>query len=60
MGIGLWQVSLLLIAVLGILIVVKTKNLSLRVKIIWIILIVFFNIIAILAFLIWKRLSQKS
>ncbi|PCH69151.1 MAG: hypothetical protein COC06_08060 [Bacteroidales bacterium] len=60
MSIGLWQVSLLLIAVLGIIIVVKTNNLPLRVKVIWIILILLFNIFAILIFFIWKRLEQKN
>lgn len=60
MGIGLWQVILLLIAVLGIIIVIKTKNLPSTVKVIWIILIVFFNIFAILAFFIWKRMTRKK
>lgn len=54
------ELFLLLSITIGIIIVVRAKNLSMNERIIWIISILIFNIFAVLAFLIWKKYKQKG
>jgi hypothetical protein len=58
---GIWKIELffLLSITIGIIIVVRAKNLSMKERIIWIFSILIFNIFAILAFFIWKKNKQE-
>ncbi len=64
MGLGLWEVSLLLvliiIAVFGIVTVVKTKQLALSTRILWIVLIIFSNFVAVFAFLCTRNCAGNN
>ena len=54
-GIWKWELCLILSTAMGIFIIVRTKNITIRAKFIWIVAVLIFNIFAILAFLIWKK-----
>ena len=58
---GIWKIELffLLSITIGITIVVREKNLSMNERVIWIFSILIFNIFAILAFSIWKKINRK-
>ena len=47
-------------AVAGIVMVLKEKRLSAVAKILWLFFVMMFNFIAVLSFLLWKKLDKKK
>jgi hypothetical protein len=59
-NIGLKELWFILPIVVGTIIVLKTKNISVKEKFIWILSVLIFNILAIIAFFIWKKPLNKT
>jgi hypothetical protein len=54
------EISILLIALIGIFVIIKDKTISNSAKVIWIFSILIFNIIALIVFLFWKKITPKT
>jgi len=52
---ALIEISVLVIAIIGIVLVLRDKKLSQISKVLWIFFIVIFNFIAVIFFLIWRK-----
>lgn len=59
-GTGLWQLLLLLSLAAGIYLVIRDKRLSPGTRALWLILVIFFNVIAVMAFILWKMLDKEK
>lgn len=53
------EILIVLIAIIGIFMVVREKNLSILYKILWIFFLFLFNFIALICFFIWKNNKEK-
>ncbi|MBN2779344.1 MAG: PLDc N-terminal domain-containing protein [Bacteroidales bacterium] len=54
------EISVVIIAILGIILVLKDKKLSPLAKILWLIFVLLFNFIAVICYLIWKKMDKKE
>ena len=54
------EISVVIIAILGIILVLKDKKLSPLAKVMWLIFVVAFNFIAVISFLVWKKMDKRE
>ena len=58
--IAIAEILLVLVVIIGIIVVLKEKKLSVFARILWILLILLFNFIALICFFIWVSYKNKS
>ena len=54
-----FEIVYVLILLIGILVVLKSHQLTKQYKYLWVILVLLFNLLGIIAFLIWKQYLNK-
>ena len=54
------EISVVIIAILGIILVFKDKKLSPLAKILWLFFVLLFNFIAVICFLAWRKIDKKE
>ena len=54
------EISVVIIAILGIILVLKDKKLSPLAKILWLFFVLIFNFIAVICFLVWKKMNKNE
>ena len=55
-----FEIAYVLILLIGILVVLKSHQLTKPYKYLWVILVLLFNLLGIIAFLIWKQYLYKT
>lgn len=55
-----FEIAYVLILLIGILVVLKSHQLTKPYKYLWVILVLLFNLLGIIAFLIWKQCLNKT
>ena len=55
-----FEIAYVLILLIGILVVLKSHQLTKSYKYLWVILVLLFNLLGIIAFLIWKQYLNKT
>ena len=53
------EISVVLIAIIGIFLVLRDKRLSPIAKILWLFFVLIFNFIAVICFIVWKKFDKK-
>lgn len=57
---GILEILIIFIAVVGIYLVLKQKHISNTMKVLWIFCVLIFNVLGVIAFFIWKRLTLQK
>ena len=57
---NVFEIVYVLILLIGILVVLKSHQLTKPYKYLWVILVLLFNLLGIIAFLIWKQYLNKN
>lgn len=58
-GLGLIELFVVAVFVVGVFIIVKDDSLTMIHQILWIIAVLFFNVLGLLAYFIWRSLSKQ-
>ena len=53
------EISVVLIAIIGIFLVLRDKRLKNIKKILWLFFVLIFNFIAVICFIVWKKFDKK-